>query len=114
MITTVGRNPSRIDIEVDAGEPVDFTVPVLDGAGAAQPLSGWVLAATVRRDPASPVLDTFTATAETGGIRIYAPGEDTASWVGWPTLSAPWTLWLTPPASQPYLFAVGWVRVTPH
>ena len=114
IVTTVGREPARVDVDVTPGEPVDLTVPVFDAAGAVQPLAGWVLSAQVRRDPASPVLHTFTTAAVTGGVQITASGTATDLWADWLVPSARWTLWLTPPASQPYLFAAGWVRLTTH
>jgi hypothetical protein len=67
ITTTIGRDPARIDIDVNAGEPIDFTVSVLDATGAAQSLTGWTLTATVRRDANSPVLHTFTATVAPSG-----------------------------------------------
>jgi hypothetical protein len=124
ITTTIGRDPARIDIDVNAGEPIDFTVSVLDATGAAQSLTGWTLTATVRRDANSPVLHTFTAVAvapsgtpgtanyDPGGVKITASGAQTALWTNWLVPSVRWTLWLTPPASEPYLHAAGWVRVT--
>ena len=126
IVTTVGRDPARVDVDVTPGEPVDLTVPVLDAAGAVQSLVGWVLSATVRRDANSPVLHVFatavvaasgtpgTAGYDPGGVQITASGAATALWAQWLVLSARWTLWLTPPASEPYLHAAGWVRLTTH
>jgi hypothetical protein len=126
VVTTIGHDPARIDIDVTPGEPVDLTVPVLDATGAAQPLAGWTLSATVRRDPNAPVLHTFTTAAvapvgvpgdvgyDPGGVRITATGVATELWSEWLVPSARWTLWLTPPADEPYLFAAGWVRLTTH
>ena len=109
VVTTVGRDPARIDIDVTPGEPVDFTVPVLDAVGQPQPLAGWAIAATV------PGRHVFTATdVGAGVVQVYASPEQTAVWAEWLVPSARWSLWLTPPASPPYLFAAGWVRLTTH
>jgi hypothetical protein len=112
LVTTVGREPARVDVDVTPGEPLNFTVPVLDATGAVQPLAGWALSATVHRDLA--VLHVFTAAAVTGGVQNTASGAETALWVDWLVPVARWSLWLTPPASEPYLHAAGWVRLTTH
>lgn len=112
-VTTVGRNPARVDIETTPGEPVDFTVSVLDATGAPQNLTGWTLSATAHLSRTGTVLYTFTVSRTAGEVTVTAPGDDTADWVGWPA-AVPWSLWLTPPASQPYLHAAGWVRLTTH
>ncbi len=112
MVQTVGSFPSDVDVEVYLGEPVDFTVPVLDAAAEAQDLAGWTLTATAYRDDTT--VHTFTATAVAGGVQLYASAEQTATWAGWAAPSVRWSLWLTPPASPPYLFAAGWVRLTTH
>lgn len=120
LVTTVGGDPARVDVDVTPGEPVDFTVPVLDAAGAVQPLAGWVLDATVQGR------HTFTAVAvaptgvpgdpgyDPGGVQITASGAETALWAEWLVPVARWSLWLTPPASESYLHAAGWVRLTTH
>ena len=114
LVTTVGAEPARIDIDVTPGEPVDFTVPVLDADGAAQPVAGWTLSAQVRRDVNSPALHTFTTAAVAGGVQVVAAAAETELWSAWLVPSARWTLWLTPPVSPPYLLAAGWVRLTTH
>ena len=126
LVTTISADPARVDIETTPGEPVDLTVPVYDAAGAVQPLVGWTLSATVRRDANSPVLHTFATAVvapsgtpgtlgyDPGGVRITATGAATTLWAQWLVPSARWTLWFTPPASEPTLFAAGWVRLTTH
>lgn len=107
--TTIGRDPDRIDIDATPGEPVDLTVSVLDANGAVQPLAGWTLSATV------PGRHTFATTYVAGeGVRVTVTGTETQAWADWLDPSARWSLWLTPPASEPYLHAAGWVRVTTH
>lgn len=120
IVTTIGVDPARVDVEVTPGEPVDFTVSVLDATGAAQSLSGWTLSATVSGRHTfttvvvAPSGTPGTAGYDPGGVRVTATGAQTAYWSGWLTPSARWSLWLTPPASEPYLHAAGWVRLTTH
>jgi hypothetical protein len=45
-------------------------------------------------------------------VKITATGAQTTLWTNWLVPSVRWTLWLTPPASESYLHAAGWVRVT--
>ena len=83
-----------------------------------------MLSATARRD--LQVLHTFTTAVvapsgtsgtagyDPGGVRITASGAATTLWAEWLVPSARWTLWLTPPASEPYPHAAGWVRLTTH
>lgn len=111
LVTTIGGDPARIDIDTYPGEPVDFTVPVLDANGDPQDLSGWTFAAQVRASRDDPVLHTFTVAVDGDGVQVYASPTETAAWADWATSTARWDLWLTPPASPPYLFAAGWVRV---
>lgn len=110
IVTTIGADPARIDIDVHAGEPIDFTIPVLDATGAAQTLAGWTLAAQVRARRGSELLHTFALAAVAGGVRVTAGSDDTAGWTDWPP-AVRWDLWLTPPASESYPLAAGWVRV---
>ena len=109
----IGAHPERIDLDVNAGEPVDFTVPVLDGSGVAQDISTWTLAATAHQG--ATVLHTFSVgVTATTQVHITATGAQTAAWAAWPSTAARWSLWLTPPVSEPYLFATGWIRVNPR
>lgn len=110
MTVTLGAHPTRIDIDVHAGEPVDFTVPVLDAAGVAQSLSGWSAAAQVRASADGPVLHTFTTTIDGTAVRVTATAAATAAWT-WP--AGQWDLVLTSPTSVPHVICAGWVRVYP-
>lgn len=112
MTATLGAHPPRIDLVVHAGEPVDFTVPVLDDAGVAVPsLSGWTAAAQIRTAPDSPtVLATLTAAVVGVTVRVTAPVADTAGWT-WNT--ARWDLVLTSPTAVPHVLCAGWVRIYP-
>ena len=113
-VTTVGRDPERIDIEVCPGEPVDFTAAVTDANGDPQSLAGWTLSATAYRDQAEPDLHVFTTAVVGTGVQVYASPAQTTVWANWTAPTVRWSLWLTPPASPPYLFAAGWVRLTTH
>ena len=112
IVTTVGADPERIDIETCPGEPVDFTVAVTDANGDPQSLAGWALSATAHRDDLT--LHTFTTAVVGTGVQIYASPAQTTVWANWAAPTVRWSLWLTPPASPPYLFAAGWVRLTTH
>jgi hypothetical protein len=110
-VTVLGTHPPRVDLTVHAGEPVDFTIPVLDAAGApVVSLTGWTAAAQIRATPAGPVLHAFTAAINGASARVTATPADTAAW-GF--TSAQWDLLLTAPDSTPHILCAGWVRVYP-
>jgi hypothetical protein len=110
-VTTIGTHPPRVDLTVYAGEPVDFTIPVLDAAGApVSTLSGWTAAAQVRVDPTGPVLHTFTALLTGAQARVTATPGQTAGWV---FATARWDLILTAPDATPHVLCAGWIRVYP-
>lgn len=110
MITaTVGGEPTRIDLDVLAGEPVDTTVTVLDADGDVQNVSAWTLTATAYANGAT--LHTFTVTGGAGGATVTADDTVTATWSAWGVPSARWDLWATPPAGDASLLVRGWVRV---
>lgn len=110
-VITIGAEPARIDIDVRAGEPVDFTVPVPGSAGAPRDVSGSITAAQVRAAAGASLLHTFAASAGPAGVRVTATGPATASWGDWPVPVARWDLWVIPPGEPPDLIAAGWVRV---
>lgn len=111
IVTTIGGEPTRRDIDIYPGEGIDFTESVVDVDGEAQNVTGWVVAAQIRASYASPILHTFTLTTGADGVRVSATGDETADWAGWPTSVARWDLWVTPPASEPTPIVAGWVRV---
>ena len=113
IVTTIGADPARIDIDAHPGAPVDFTVAVLDGGGAAVTPSGWTLAAQIRASRDTAVLQVLDLTAVTGGVQVEATGEDTAGWADWGVPVARWDLWATPPAGTASPIAAGWVRIHP-
>lgn len=123
VVTTIGTEPDRIDIEAVAGKSIDFTVPVYDSANALQDVTTWGVSAPVWAGDVTAVLHELTLTTvaptgtpgdadyDPGGVRVTASSADTTGWLDWPVTVARWVLWLTPPASDPYPFAAGWVRV---
>lgn len=101
MTQTVGAFPQDVDVEVYAGEPVDFTVPVLDATNAAQSVAGWTGTAQVRRYPGGPLLHTWTLTLGSSGVQVTATSEETAAFLSWPTRAVRWDLWVTEPTEDP-------------
>jgi hypothetical protein len=98
---TVGEfDLAEVDVEVYAGEPVDFTVPVLDAADAEVDVTGWTGSAQVRRYPGSPLLHTWTLTLSDAGVQVTATGEQTAEFASWSTETARWDLWITEPGEE--------------
>lgn len=101
MVQTAGEfNLSEVDVEVYAGEPVDFTVPVLDADDVEQDVTGWTGTAQVRRYPGGPLLHTWTLALSSDGVRVTATGEETADFTTWPTRQARWDLWVTEPDEE--------------
>lgn len=112
-MTTLGGHPDRLDLTVHAGQPVDFTIPILDAAGAAvTTLSGWTAAAQIRATADGPILHTFTATIDDDDltVRVTVTPADTAAWT-WTV--GQWDLVLTSSVSVPHVLCAGWVRVYP-
>jgi hypothetical protein len=101
MTQTIGEfDLTQVDVEVYAGEPVDFTVPVLDASDAVQDVTGWTGTAQVRRYPGGPLLHTWTLALSSAGVQVTADGEDTAAFTSWPTMQARWDLWVTEPGED--------------
>jgi hypothetical protein len=111
MAQTVGNLPDDVDVEVYAGEPVDFTVPVLDDDAAEQDVTGWTGTAQVRRYPGGPLLHTWTLALSDAGVQVTATGEQTAAFTSWPTRQARWDLWVTEPDEDPRPICRGRVIV---
>lgn len=110
-MTTVGAHPPKIDLVVHGGEPVDFSVPVLDAARApVTSLAGWTAAAQIRLSADSPVLATLTTAIEGSTVRVTATAAATAAWT-WH--SGQWDLILTSDAAVPHILCAGWVRLYP-
>lgn len=114
MTTTLGTHPPRIDLVVHAGEPIDFTVPILneDGSAVTFSLAGWTPTAQIRVAAGQPVLATLTCTIIGTSVAVTATGAETAAW-SWPSSSGQWDLVLTSPAGIPHILCGGWVRLYP-
>lgn len=107
----VGAHPPRIDLEVHAGEPVDFTVPVLDEDDVpVASLTGWTPAAQIRAGSDGPLLATLTTAVTGSSVQITATGDVTAVWA---FSAARWDLVITSPAGIPHPLCGGWVRLYP-
>ena len=111
MVQTVGSWPQDVDVEVMAGEPIDFTVPALDVENALVDVSTWTGVAQIRRYPGAPLLGAFSLTFSGVGVRVQATGEETAAWGSWPLRAVRWDLWVTEPAEDPRPLARGRVLV---
>lgn len=108
-MTVLGVHPLRLDLVVHPGDPIDFTVPVLDAAGAAQSLAGWTVAATAT-DPAGTVLHTFTTTISGTSVRVQATTAETRAWL-WTPYAARLVVTGTPVSEAAIELAVGWIRL---
>lgn len=110
---------SDIDVELYAGDPLRFTVAILDAAGAtvtgASTAAGWSARATARVDhdltalfsfvpSASATADEGTTSISAGVITFYATPAQTLSWADWPSLDVGYDILVVPPSSDP---AVG-------
>lgn len=110
-MTTIGAHPAQVDLTVHAGEPVDFTVPVLNSDGTAvSGLSGWTATAQARATADGPLLHTFAAAVDGATVRVTAAAAETS---GWTFTRAQWDLLLTAPDSTPHVLCGGWIRVYP-
>ena len=108
-MTVLGAHPARLDLVIHPGDPVDFSVPVLDSAGAAQNLSGWTVAATAS-SPDGAVLQIFTAVVSGTSVRVTATTAQTRAWA-WPGYAARLVVTGAPPAEAAAELATGWIRL---
>lgn len=106
---TVGIRPQKIDVDVLAGEPIDFTVPVLDDDDVAQNATGWTGLAQVRPHAGGRLLAEPTLSFSAAGVRVQV--ADTSGWADWRSPLARWDLWVTPPAEESRPLARGRVFV---
>ena len=111
MAQTVGIRPEEVEIDLLAGEPIDFTVPVLDEDDAAVDVTGWTGVAQVRPHAGGRLLHTFTLVLSSSGVRVTADSEDTATWAAWRSPLARWDVWVTEPTEDPRPLARGRVFV---
>jgi hypothetical protein len=108
-VTELGAHPARLDLSAHPGDPVDFTVPVLNALGAAQDLSGWAAAATAT-SPDGQVLHNFTTTISGTAVHVQATTAETRAWA-WPVYAARLIVTGTPTSEAPVELAVGWIRL---
>lgn len=112
-MSTVGAHPSRLDLVVHDGFPVDVVVPVLDALGVLVPVTGWavsVRAFDLDRGP----LHTFTTAVLGSTIRVTATPTQTAAWASsWASRVTPWSVVATDLGGVPHLISAGWIRLYP-
>lgn len=109
-MTVLGAHPARLDLAVHSGDPVDFTVTVLDDTGGAVDLSGWDVSATATAADGT-VLHNFTTTGSSAGVVEAAATEvETAAWA-WSVYAARLVVSVTPPGGSPIPQTVGWIRL---
>lgn len=111
-MTVLGQHPARLDLYIHPGDPVDFTVPVLDDAGLAANLTSWTVAATAVA-PDGQLLHTFTTTVPTpatGVIEVSATAGQTTGWA-WAVYAARLVVTATPPGGSAIPITTGWVRL---
>lgn len=108
-MTVIGAHPARLDLYMHPGDPVDFTVPVLNDDGDAADLSGWTAAARATA-PDGNVLHVFTATVGVGQVEVSAEVEETAAWQ-WSVYAAHLVVTATAPGSAPIPLTTGWLRL---
>lgn len=112
-MTVIGFHPQRLDLTVHAGDPIDVSIPVLDGLGVAVPLAGWSAAAFAYQFIGGPVLHTFTVAIVSDKVRVSATSAQTAAW-SWPVYAARFVVTATPPAGTPIPITLGWIRFYPR
>lgn len=108
-MTVFGAHPQRLDLYVHPGDPIAVSMPVLNAAGAAQPLSGWAAAATVTA-PDGQLLHDFAPAIVSDQIQVVATPQQTAAWA-WPVYAARLTITATPSGGGPMPVALGWIRL---
>ncbi len=108
-MTVLGAHPARLDLVVHPGDPIDFSVPVLDADGAAQSLAGWGVAATASA-PDGTVLHTFSTSISGTSIRVQATAAETRAWL-WNVYAARLVVTGTPVSEVAVELAVGWIRL---
>lgn len=108
-MTTLGAHPARLDLYVHPGDPVDFSVPVLDDDGVAADLSGWTATVTATAADGA-LLHTFTTAVAAGQVEASATPAETGAWA-WQVYAARLVVTATPPAGSPTTLTVGWIRL---
>lgn len=131
----VETDTTRVDVEHNAGEPFELSLPILDALDA--PVSipdgtegDWSATAQVRRNHfATTVLQEWTTGGATPNavvipgaeaqLVLSATADETAAWQDWPDYTCAWDVWLTEPepapgTDPPSRLAAGGFRVWPR
>lgn len=108
-MTAFGAHPVRLDLYVHPGDPIDFSVPVLNAAAAAETLTDWTVTATVTA-PDGTLLHNFTPSIVDNQIRVVAEPAATAAWA-WQVYAGRLLVTATPPGGGPLSVVSGWVRL---
>jgi hypothetical protein len=124
---------TRVSIEINAGEPINILIPILDDNGdpveiAAGSEDQWSAQAKVRRNAlASEVLhewstagvepNAFVVAGDPGQVRLVALASETTAWeADWPDWTCGFDLEVTEPtpASSPWRICEGPLRLRPQ
>jgi hypothetical protein len=126
---------SRVDLDLElyAGDPLSFTLPILDSTGAAvtgaTTAAGWEVRASARVEYGLAALFTFVPSADAtsadgttsiaaGVVTFYATPTQTLLWAAWPALDVGYDVLVTPPSATPAVgpqtIGVGRIRVHPR
>jgi hypothetical protein len=114
---TVRPCTTRLDVEVNAGEPIDLFIPILDCDETPVEIpvgteGSWAAQAQVRRNAlASRVLHEWTTSGDTpnavivpgtpGKVRLLATATETTTWQAtWPDYTCSWDVEVTEPATN--------------
>lgn len=108
-MAVLGAHPARLDLYVHPGDPVDFSVPVLDATGASQDLTSWTCAAAAL-GPAGELLHDFAPAVVDNLIQVAATSTQTEAWT-WSVFAARLEITATPPAGGPVPITTGWIRL---
>ena len=110
-MTILGAHPTRLDLCIHPGDPIDVRVPVLDGAGATPNTwpTGWT-AAAIATSPDGQLLWSFTPTFTSTAVEIAATPAETGTWA-WTGYAARLVATVTPPGGAASEIAVGWIRL---
>lgn len=117
-MASLGTPPSTLNLRIVAGEPVDFTVPILKSDGTLDTSAGspsWDSEAQIRTSYESEiVLFTFTTSILAGLVRVQAPSSATATWQAeWNNFRNRWDLVVTDLDDLPHVLCGGWVYLYP-
>lgn len=105
----IGTHPTRLDLYVHPGDPIDFTVPVLDADGALVDVSTWSATATAAL-PGGVILHDFAPTVSADGVRVVATEAQTRAW-DWAVRAARLNVAIVAPGAAAARLCLGWIRL---